>query len=118
MNNRSSVFSDIATDLPDPNRIGLVVIGMADATPDDWLKTAAATLAEVQKEWSKDVKVIIAYSGYDEDPRQLWEIEEAKRKLSTFSMALWNAGFPKERFDNDTNMLLMACTIPANHIAG
>jgi hypothetical protein len=103
------VFSDLSGNIPNPKKIGVVVIGLADTTQDVWITQAAKVLTESQVSWPKDTQAVIAYSGYDDDPRELWQVEMPARKLAKFSQALWFAGFPKSRLESTSILLLMAC---------
>lgn len=107
------VLSDKNSRIYDPGKLGVVIIGLADATPDDWCDKAADVLSVMQKTWPKDCRILIAYSGYDDDPRALWEIEMPARKIARFTHALWNAGFPQDRVDRDSSLLLTACSAAA-----
>lgn len=51
----------------------------------------------------------ITISGYDDDPRELWEIPESRRFILEFAERILNNGIRLERFLPETVNLIAAC---------
>ena len=106
---RKAVYSANTATVPDPRETGTVILGLADDTPDSWIKSGAATLARIEKEWPKECRIILAYSGYDNDPRALWQIDVPSQKITALAQAFYEAGLPWARLDENTKAVFAQC---------
>ncbi len=92
----------------DPKAVGGIVVNITDNTPFDWISKLVEMLASRQDEWDADVKIQISYSGHGDNPKGLWEIEAAARRLDHFLVECMAWNLRPSRLEADTLKVLFA----------
>ena len=100
-------FEQMAERIPgvDPDFIHAEIGGRGDLTPEK-LAIAAAGISNAAKNYPTP-KIMLSIGGYDQDPRDLWEIPEVRAYVRGFVLALDGRVFA--RLEYVTRVMLAAC---------
>lgn len=74
-----------------------IQIGVAGQLDRKALRTAIRNTQKVIANVAPTTAIDIAIGGYDEDPREIYEIPEARRFVLGYAVGLTKAGIPLER---------------------
>jgi hypothetical protein len=75
-----------------------VEIGMAGALNQQALREAIRHMQTIVARISPLTAIEFAIGGYDDDPREIYEIPEARAYLLGFALGMKRAGIPTDRF--------------------
>lgn len=98
----------------EPGDIALMPFGVRGELSQDYAeqrgKAFAALLAR-----SKGGRIVLTIPGYDDDPRELWDIEEVRNYVQQFAIAagIRHAALLLPVIGESGVALLMACGVPA-----
>lgn len=87
----------------------ILAIGVADDLSRAALKDAVAKTKSVNDRLPRSTALMLTLDGFDDDPRELWEIAEARDFLLAFAAGIIQAGIPLERFLPESVRLITAC---------
>ena len=61
-------------------------------------------------------RVMLSISGYDDDPRGLWEFEEVRRFVQQFARFAGINDAMNERLEDDSMAMLATCGVPCSAV--
>jgi hypothetical protein len=89
-------YSDIMLEIGNPKNLG----------QESARKAAEGCLLAAERHPAATLHIY--FDGYDEDPRQIWEIPEARAQVVNF-WHLLGGRIPEQRFDLDSRALIAVC---------
>jgi hypothetical protein len=87
----------------------ILAIGGAEDLSQAALDDAVAKTKFVNDRLPRATALMLTLAGFDDDPRELWEIVEARDFLLAFAHGIVAAGVPLERFLPESVSLIKTC---------
>lgn len=91
--------------------VAMICIGGKGHMGEEELRSMALAVSAVHRE-HPDAPITLVLDGYDDDPRSLWDIQEAADYVRRYAMASglhnWR-GALFQALDEETKALLIAC---------
>ena len=88
--------------------IVLAIAGKGDLSKAA-LQDAVAKTKFLNNRLSRSTALMLSLAGFDDDPRELWDIVEARNFLLAYATGIMAVGIPLERFLPESVNLIKAC---------
>jgi hypothetical protein len=85
-----------------------IEIGSAENLSKEALETSVKCILSIIDK-SPNIQIDITIGGYDDDPRELYEIEEVVNYVISFAKAMMNNNISSSQFLKDTIALISLC---------